>query len=161
MPAKQSFVKSPSARQVNCLGQGFAPQKQFVRRSAPPPPGREAIEDAPSASAKKPHLYRIPTRWHISRICGVVFDFNAQASDVYVHDLQLASSPSPTPSREFLPGGFFPRVVHKQLYDGVLHLCKLDPLSNFFSRVRLRVFSRKGGWLISPVSTGSPPPVRR
>ena len=31
----------------------------------------------------------------------------------------------------------------------------------FFSSVRLRVLSRNGGWLISPVSTTSLPPVRR
>ena len=32
----------------------------------------------------------------------------------------------------------------------------------FFSRVRLRVFSRKGGWLISSAETdSSSPPVRR
>ena len=32
----------------------------------------------------------------------------------------------------------------------------------FFSRVRFRVFSRKGGWLSSPVACGgSPPPERR
>ena len=31
----------------------------------------------------------------------------------------------------------------------------------FFSSVRFRVLSRKGGWLISPLSTPTSPPVRR
>ena len=31
----------------------------------------------------------------------------------------------------------------------------------FFSNVRLRVFSKKGGWLISPLWTTSSPPARR
>ena len=31
----------------------------------------------------------------------------------------------------------------------------------FFSSVRLRVFSRKGGWLISPERSSMLPPLRR
>lgn len=31
----------------------------------------------------------------------------------------------------------------------------------FFSKVRLRVFSKNGGWEISPVSAGASPPERR
>ena len=155
-------LRGPSflCRAVNCPARLCLRQNACTALRAAPPQGGP-IEDARPPLAKAPLIPVSPHGGDISRICWGRLRFNAQASDVYVHDLQLAEVvPSPHRVENFLPGEGFSRVVHKQLYDGVLHLCKLDPLS-VFSRVRLRVFSRKGGWLISPVSTGSPPPVRR
>ena len=162
-PAKQSFAGTPlfplpGASELP-RAKAFASGKNACTalRAAPPQGGAHRRRPV-RLWLKAPLIPVSPHGGDISRICGIVFDFDTQASDVYVHDLQLAEVvPSPHRVENFLPGEGFSRVVHKQLYDGVLHLCKLDPLS----RVRLRVFSRKGGWLISPVSTGSPPPVRR
>ena len=65
-------------------------------------------------------------------VLGVVLDLQAQAADVHIHDLQLAEVvPAPDLVQDLLPAQGLPRVLHKELHDGVLHLGELDPLAVF------------------------------
>ena len=98
-------------------------------RTAPSPPGRRPVPLRPppppcsTASAAAgpsavllcaPFIPEAPDRGDIGGIGGVVLDFDAQAADIHVHDLQIALViPSPHGAQNVLPGQGPSGILHE------------------------------------------------
>ena len=104
----------------------------FRHLSASPPRSWALILPRTPPASAAPLIPIAPHRIHIRRLRGVVLNLDAQAADVHVHDLQLAKIIlTPHRVQDLLPGEGFPRVLHKQLDDPILHLGELHPLAVF------------------------------
>ena len=83
----------------------------------------------------RPFITKAPHGGDVLRLLRVIFDLEAQAADIHVHDLELAKvALAPHGVENFLARERLAAVFHKELDDRVLDLRQLDALAVFFKR---------------------------